>query len=96
MSRNFERVVKFAGRQLEKSVVKISDKIDDGTKKFELVSKIGDHERIIKQNYQKLGEAFYNSKVYGTNLDSIEPLIDVIKANKQVVDLLNDQLKRLK
>jgi len=65
-------------------------------KKMEIKSQIGEHTRALNKAYTRLGEAYYNSKTAGKSEPAnMQDVMDLIRSNRKVVELLNDQLEAL-
>ena len=94
--KDLEDVVSKTSKQIEKGVGKLSSIIDVEAKKVDLKSQIGNHERKIRQAYTQLGEAYYQYVENNVEMKQANIIIDSIKANKKVIDLLSKQLEELK
>jgi len=69
--------------------------MDKERKKVEIRAQIGHHERAVTKAYTRLGEAYFNNVENGASMDSVKDVLDLIKSNKKVVELLQEQLKTL-
>jgi hypothetical protein len=69
--------------------------MDKERKKVEIRAQIGHHERAVTKAYTRLGEAYFNNVENGASMDSAKDVLDLIKSNKKVVELLQEQLKTL-
>ena len=69
--------------------------MDKERKKVEIRAQIGHHERAVTKAYTRLGEAYFNNVENGASMDSAKDVLDLIKSNKKVVELLQEQLKSL-
>ena len=69
--------------------------MDRERKKVEIRAQIGHHERAVTKAYTRLGEAYFNNVENGASMDSAKDVLDLIKSNKKVVELLQEQLKSL-
>ncbi len=95
MFKDLEDVLNKTSKQLEKGVGKLSTKFDSEAKKLDLKSQIGNHERKIRQAYTRLGEAYFQFKENNVSMNQADIILDSIKANQKVIDLLNKQLRDL-
>ncbi len=93
--KDLEGIISKVTKKFETGVSKIGSKVNIETKKLDLKSQIGHHQRTIRQHYTRLGEAYYNSVENNEGIVDADTVINVIKANKKVIELLNAQLKDL-
>lgn len=93
--KDVEGILNTTVKQFEEGVNKLGSKLDLEAKKLELKSQIGNHERVIRQHYTKLGEIYFNSLIGNETSEESNTIVEVIKSNKKVVELLNIQLKDL-
>ncbi|MBR4456930.1 MAG: hypothetical protein IKS32_12065 [Solobacterium sp.] len=84
----------------------ISDFVKDNTKdlsssfvkerrKMELRSEIGEHTRTIDKAYAKLGEKYYSMLETNGDKKELEDVLEVIRSNRKLVDMLTAQLNEL-
>ncbi|NLC96710.1 MAG: hypothetical protein GX675_03980 [Erysipelotrichaceae bacterium] len=93
--KDLEDVVSDVVKDVEKNLNKLGEKIDKESKKLDIKSQIGNHERKIRQNYTKLGKAYYNNLENNESMTQVDIIVDSIKANLKVVELLKKQLDDL-
>lgn len=87
----FDETVKF----LTDNAEALSNRIDIEKNKIDIKSQIGHHERVIRKNYARLGEAYYDYMENYGSMEKTEDLLESIKTNKKVIELLNAQLAEL-
>ena len=92
--KGLEKILNTTSKQMEKKLVNLGKTIDEESKKLDLKSQIGHHERTIRQAYAKLGEAYFEQKINKKAMENEESLIEIIKSNKKIISLLNDQLAK--
>ena len=93
--KELEEVLTQTTKTIEEGVNKLGERLDYEAKKIDLKAQIGNHERVIRQNYTKLGEAYYSYRANNTSMDQTDSIVEAIKANLKVVELLSEQLKAL-
>ncbi len=96
--------------ELMKNVNEVTDKatkfIDSGTKdlpgtlnrekkKMEIRAQIGKNQRAVVKAYARIGEAYFNHVENGTSMDEMKDVLDLIRSNNKVIELLGEQLQRL-
>ena len=89
------KVVEKGTEKLGDTSKDLSEKIGSEKKKVELRSQITTHERQISKAYEKLGEAYYEHEINGRKMVSLDDLVDVVKSNKKVIRLLEEQIEQL-
>lgn len=92
--KELEQLVDKTAKKLNDGVNQVAAKVSEEKNKIDLKSQIGHHERTVRKNYARLGEAYYNLVVNGTAIENQDDLIEMIKTNKKVISLLEDQLKQ--
>lgn len=92
--KELEQLVDKTAKKLNAGVNQVAAKVSEEKNKIDLKSQIGHHERTVRKNYARLGEAYYNLVVNGTAIENQDDLIEMIKTNKKVISLLEDQLKQ--
>lgn len=99
MSDSLTKLLNDTGKSMKDTVNKsakgAADIVSREKKKLSLRSQIGDHTRALNKAYTRLGEAYYNAQSMGRSLDGMQDVIDLIKSNRQVIDLLNEKLAAL-
>ncbi len=77
---------------LNKTTKTITDQISKERKKLEIRSQIGQHERQLSKAYERIGKAYFEEKENGTAMEDLTDVIALVRSNRKVVELLNDQL----
>lgn len=106
MTEDFSKLVNDAGKSLadsgkkavdlmSKSTSGMTDQLKKEKKKMDLRSRIGEHTRALNKAYTRLGEAYYDAQATGRQVEGMQDVIDLIKSNRQVVELLNEKLEVL-
>ncbi len=76
---------------IDSSTKDFSGTMEKERKKMELRSQIGQHQRAVQKGYERIGEAY----VTGTDMKTMQDVIDLVKSNNKLISLLNDQLTAL-
>ena len=63
--------------------------------KLELKSQIGEHKRTLNKSYARLGEAYYDASTAGKPVESMDDVLNLIKSNRELIQLLNEKLAAL-
>ncbi|MDD6369878.1 hypothetical protein [Galactobacillus timonensis] len=63
--------------------------------KLELKSQIGEHKRTLNKSYARLGEAYYDASTAGKPVEGMEDVLNLIKSNRELIQLLNEKLAAL-
>ena len=92
--KELEQLVDKTAKKLNDGVNQVAAKVSEEKNKIDLKSQIGHHERTVRKNYARLGEAYYNLVVNGTAIENQDDLIEMIKTNQKVISLLEDQLNQ--
>lgn len=75
-----------------KKTKNITDQIAKERKKLEIRSQIGQHERQLSKAYERIGKAYYDEKETGVASEDLTDVIALVRSNRKVVELLNEQL----
>lgn len=62
---------------------------------LELKSQIGEHKRTLNKSYARLGEAYYDASTAGKPVESMDDVLNLIKSNRELIQLLNEKLAAL-
>lgn len=84
-----------ASEAVNESVKDISNKIEIERTKLDLKSQIGHHDRIVTKSYARLGEAYYTYLEENGSMASTNDIVEIIKANKKIINMLEKQLEEL-
>ena len=97
-----EEVKRIVTEQVNKTTKLLSENNKDITellrrerKKMEIRSQIGQHQRQVSKAYERIGQAYYEHTEQGKSMDYIKDVMDLLRSNLKVIDLLNEQLKQL-
>lgn len=97
-----EEVKKIVTNQVNKAAKLLAENNRDITevlrkerKKLEIRSQIGQHQRQVAKAYERIGQAYYEHEEQGKSMDYIKDVMDLLRSNLKVIDLLNEQLKQL-
>lgn len=82
-------------KSVEKGTRNVSSTIATEQKKVAIRSQIGQHQRNATKAYARLGEAYYNYVEKGVALTGIEDVLDILRSNNKVIELLQAQLQDL-
>lgn len=86
-----DKVVKF----VRKATNDLSKAFERETKKMELRSEIGEHQRSLTKAYTKLGEAYYDAENNHTAMGDVSETMTLITSNRRLIDMLKSQLDDL-
>ncbi len=64
-------------------------------KKVEIKAQIGKNQRAVVKAYARIGEAYFNHVEKGTSMDEMKDVLDLVRSNNKVIELLEEQLARL-
>ncbi len=95
LQKQIEELLGKTAKAVNESVNYVANKVDIEKNKIDIKSQIGYHERTLRKAYTRLGEAYYQSLEAGVPMVNNEDLLEVIKTNKKVIHLLEEQLKNL-
>lgn len=87
----------------EELLDKTANLFDEGSKKakeiitteidkLKIKAEIGQNERDITKEFTKLGEAYYNAKTSGGNVDREQESLAIISSKKRTVELLKEKI----
>lgn len=79
---------------LNKTTKTITDQLAKERKKLEIKSQIGQHERQLSKAYERLGKAYFDQMESGAAMENVDDVTALIRSNRKVVKLLNEQLKQ--
>ena len=79
---------------LNKTTKTITDQLAKERKKLEIKSQIGQHERQLSKAYERLGKAYFDQMESGSAMENVDDVTALIRSNRKVVELLNEQLKQ--
>ena len=79
---------------LNKTTKTITDQLAKERKKLEIKSQIGQHERQLSRAYERLGKAYFDQMESGAAMENVDDVTALIRSNRKVVKLLNEQLKQ--
>jgi len=82
-----DRTVKFIGD----STKDFSGTMEKERRKMDLRSQIGQHRRAVQKAYERIGEAY----VSGRPMTEMQDVIELVKSNNKLIDMLGEQLKQL-
>ncbi len=106
MRDDFKKMTEDWVRFVDESSDKVADFVTKSTKdmtgvlrkerrKMELRSQIGEHARALTKAYTRLGEAYYDAKTSGRDVEGMQDVMDLVHSNRKVVELLKVQLEEL-
>ena len=91
----FEEAVSKAAKIVENSTKEWSGTVNKERRKMELRSQIGQHQRNVTKAYTRLGEAYFKYVEKGESMNGVGDVLDILRSNTKVIELLNEQLKAL-
>lgn len=95
LQKEIEELLNKTTKAVNESVNYVATKVNKEKNKLDIKSQIGYHERTLKKAYCRLGEAYFISVETGIAMENNEDLLEVIKTNKKVIRLLEEQLHNL-
>lgn len=106
MMEDFKKMTDDWVKFVDESSDKVADFVTKSTKdmtgalkkerrKMELRSQIGEHTRALTKAYTRLGEAYYDAKISGKEVEGMQDVMDLVHSNRKVVELLKAQLEEL-
>jgi hypothetical protein len=106
MMEDFKKMTNDWVKFVDESSDKVADFVTKSTKdmtgalkkerrKMELRSQIGEHTRALTKAYTRLGEAYYDAKTSGKEVEGMQDVMDLVHSNRKVVELLKAQLEEL-
>ncbi|MBQ6450874.1 MAG: hypothetical protein IJJ29_03020 [Solobacterium sp.] len=97
-----EEIRKLINDQVDKTARTITDNTREFTevfqkerRKIELRSQIGQHQRQVSKAYERIGQAYFENIEEGKSMDHIKDVIDLLRSNRKVIELLKQQLAEL-
>ncbi|MCI5774226.1 MAG: hypothetical protein MR210_06685 [Erysipelotrichaceae bacterium] len=95
LQKQLEELMNKTAKAVNESVNYVANKVDVEKNKLDIKSQIGYHQRTLRNAYTRLGEAYFQSLEANEAMVNNEDLLEVIKTNKKVIYLLEEQLKNL-
>ena len=91
----FMEAVGKAAKIVESSTKELSGTVNKERRKMEIRSQIGQHQRNVTKAYTRLGEAYFKYVEKGESMSGVGDVLDILRSNTKVIELLNEQLKAL-
>ena len=90
-----KKIVNFGTEKVKDGTKDLSSRLQVERKKIEIKSQIGQHQRQMSKAYERIGEAYYKHLETGNPVEGVNDVLEIIRSNKKVVELLQEQLTSL-
>lgn len=93
--KSLTEVTEKASRLIDSGAKDLPETLNREKKKMDLRSQIGKNRRAVQKAYTRVGEAYFNYVEYGTSMDEMRDVVDLIRSNNKVIELLEEQLAQM-
>ena len=87
-----KKLFNFGAEKVVGSTKDLSTRLQVERKRIEIKSQIGQHQRQMSKAYERIGEAYYKHLETQQPVEGINDVLDIVRSNKKVIDLLKEQL----
>ncbi|MBR2824970.1 MAG: hypothetical protein IKE51_01705 [Solobacterium sp.] len=90
-----KKVFNFGAEKVMDSTKDLATKLQIERKRLEIKSQIGQHQRQMSKAYERIGEAYYKHLETAQPVEGINDVLEIVRSNKKVVELLKEQLAEI-